>query len=380
MNNRKTIAFCLVRLLFSMPSCSSSEKPFSSSKVLLHKAEGIQSTVRLNSAEELNSLIRYEDCVVFVTKEGCSHCEVDIPVLNAFIEDSESVIYSIDYTVYKEAFEASSNAMGTYANLLPSIRYTPTYLFYQEGKLLQVKIPEKDYSYSELKEMLSSYTMEIPLYQLNDFSYHEEDGYTYLSNSEELEETKVLDTLGYSTVSLDKKIQEEKASVLYTWRRCNDCKDYRLYCFNDFLTKTDKKIYYYEVDGYYLLKRQSEESLRNLGLEMWASFSKRYHLISDSYYNTDVLGNKAGFAPTLVTYQRGSYSSMDVYLNETDLVENEDHTLSYRMTFHPEVAEFKSDTKVDSNDSSSKEKARKELASKARTYDLKASKEYLASL
>ena len=379
MKKQKGFVFSLSLLLsfLCLPSCSGRDND----KVLLHKKEGIQSTIRLNSAEELNSLVRYESSLVMVTQTGCEHCEAQLPVLNQFIQETETVIYSIDYSAYKEAYEAESNSIGTYANLLPRVFSTPTYLFYGEGSLKEAKVPTSDMDLTGMKEMIYSYSELIPLYQLNDTTYNSRDGYTYISNSEELEEAKNLDTLGYSTTELDKKIQdEEKITVLYTWRRCLDCKDYRLSFFDDFLLKSTKKIYYYEIDGYYLLKRQSDETLRDLGLNMWASFSEKYHLITDAYYNTDILGNKAGFAPTMVTYEKGSYSSMDVYLNEVGYKTNDDGTLSYTMAFHEDVLALKSDTKVSDGDSDSQKKARSELSSKARTIDLEKSKEYLSSL
>ena len=82
----------------------------------------------------------------------------------------------------------------------------------------------------------------------------------------------------------------------------------------------------------------------------------------------------------MVTYEKGSYSSMDVYLNEVGYKTNNDGTLSYTMAFHEDVLALKSDTKVSDGDSDSQKKARSELSSKARTIDLEKSKEYLSSL
>lgn len=381
----------LIPLLFLssfsfLPSCQGEKYPaYESDKILLHKAEGIQSLVNLSTVEELNSVCRYDDAMVFVYLVGCSHCEEQSVYLNQYIQNTESVIYAVDYYVYLQAYDSEDNQSGSYVNLYPACHATPMYLFYSEGTLKNAISTGIDAnSYEEYVQGFSSKVLEIPLYQLNDFTYNSEDGYTYFTTSEAEEDTKSLDTLGYTTDNLDALLASgEKATVLYTWRRCTDCKSYRSYVFNEFITSTDKAIYFYEIDGYYLLKRQSDETLRNLGLEKWATFSSKYHLYTEDYYNSDVLGNKAGVAPTIVTYDQGEYSSMDVYLNEMNPTRNEDGTLSYSMAFHSEAKEAKSDTTVEENydvTDDSYIQAQNELADKVLDIDIRLGKEYLQNL
>ena len=210
---------------------------------------------------------------------------------------------------------------------------------------------------------------------INDVTYH------YFLTNESVEETSTLDLLGFSTTSLDQKIKEkEKSTILFTWRRCGDCKSLRENILDDFFkTNPESRIYYYEVDGYYLLKRQSEENLRNLGLNMWSSFSTKYHLYNEDFYNLDALDNKAGYVPTFVTYQDGAYQDMEVYLNESKPIRNEDGTLSFTMAFHEECKQLKSDTIVDKKDTTSAkyQKALQELYFKAMTIDITKANDYL---
>jgi hypothetical protein len=112
---------------------------------------------------------------------------------------------------------------------------------------------------------------------------------------------------------------------------------------------------------------------------MWSSFSTKYHLYNKDFYNLDALDNKAGYVPTFVTYQDGAYQDMEVYLNESKPIRNEDGTLSFTMAFHEECKQLKSDTIVDKKDTTSAkyQKALQELYFKAMTIDITKANDYL---
>lgn len=402
MKNKKIIVSLLLLLSFSLPGCvnndsSSFSSPSSSSPtkeivmedIALKKAKGVSSTFLITSAEQLRSITRYEDAIVFVSQPNCIHCNAERKLLSRYIKENEVIIYEVEYLTYKEAYLDESNNIGDYMSQFPTVTRTPTYLFYKEGKFNHKFVgrfasssadPE---NYFIFKTILESYSYINNFYMLNDFETSSINDVTYHSflTNESVEETSTLDLLGFSTTSLDQKIKEkEKSTILFIWRRCGDCKSLRENILDDFFkTNPESRIYYYEVDGYYLLKRQSEENLRNLGLNMWSSFSTKYHLYNEDFYNLDALDNKAGYVPTFVTYQDGAYQDMEVYLNESKPIRNEDGTLSFTMAFHEECKQLKSDTIVDKKDTTSAkyQKALQELYFKAMTIDITKANDYL---
>ncbi len=123
----------------------------------------------------------------------------------------------------------------------------------------------------------------------------------------------------------------------------------------------------------------SGETEKNLGLSMWSSFSKKFHLYNEDFYQVDINGNKAGYTPTIVEYRNGVYHSMEVYLNEGNPKIDENQHLYYSTAFHEEVKNLRSDTKVEKEDELNEDyqKALKELSKKAKEYDQKHALSYL---
>ena len=379
---KKTNLFFLFCLLpFSLLSCNgkSEAENEAENKILLKKAEGVTTMFHLLSADQLRSVTRYEDAVIFVSLPNCSHCKKERTFLDEYIKNTQCILYDISFDIYQEAYDDQTNSIGEYAFQFPKVTGTPTYLFYKNGKLTASHIAGfGNDSYNDFVDTFEKYVRPINLYMTNDyFSGKENDGlieYQYFDNSENLEQTKNLDILGFSTETMKQKIQEEKnITILFTWRRCQDCSSLR----NDFLNvylleHQDKKIYYYEIDGYAQLKRMSDATYRTLGLNMWSDFSNEFKLIDDDFFHIDDLGNHAGYTPTIVHYENGKYVSKEVYLNEEEVIMNDDYTLSYSKAFHSEAKALKSDTKVKNNDTtdSNYQKALKELNNKVKEYDL----------
>ncbi len=374
-------------LSFSLPSCQNTKTE--KNKILLKKAENVSTLFYIRSAEELRSITRYEDCVILISKPYCNYCENDRVYLQKYISTTNAILYEVTYMTYIEAYDDESNQIGDYAFQYPRVTGTPTYLFYKNGRLTDSHVGAYSQKpYDDFLSVFSSKIHPINLYMLNDYtSGSEDDGtvfYHYMDTSESKEETKNLDLLGFGTTNLECEIQKNASlSVLYTWRRCTDCKSLYEEVLYDFLLDNESfEIRYYETDGYNRLKRMTEENYRNLGLSLWSDFSENFHLYSEDFYHVDKNGQKAGYTPTLVEYQNGSYHSMEVYLNEGDPKIDENHHLYYSMTFHEEVKSLRSSTLVEEDDELNEDyqKALSEISEKAKEYDKKHILSYLKGL
>ncbi|MCR4698826.1 MAG: hypothetical protein K5762_05630 [Bacilli bacterium] len=392
------LLFSILSLLsFSLPGCSnkssSSQPQYVDQRVALHKARGVSSLFMITSAEQLRSITRYEDALLFVTLPTCTHCQAERGFLSRYIKEHEVVLYEVSYATYKEAYEDISNESGDYQGHFPKVTRTPTYVFYKKGKFKEKfvgrfgSISEDVDNYEVFEDVLEGYTYINNLYMLNDYTTTSESdslSYHYFETNESVEETSSLDLLGFGTTSLQEQIKKnEDSTILFTWRRCSDCSSLGLEVFDSFLLEhPEKDIYFYEVDGYYSLKRQDDKTLRDLGLNMWANFSKDYHLYNESFYNVDALGNKAGYVPTFVTFNNNQYVSMNVYANESKPVRNHDGTLSFTMAFHEECKALKSKTQVEEKDTTSDTyiNALKEIYNQALSIDITKTKAYLEGI
>ena len=372
--NKKMTLLLSLSLPFSV-SCKGSET-YEHEKVLLSKSSVLTSTVLLETKQQLQDVTRYDDCMVFVALEGCEYCARTKEVLKNYIFENHTLIYEVERSVYLEAYEDQTNITGTYANLYPKLSGYPFFCFYSNGKLLDV-YNNSILDRKTLDEVLNKSTIETSLSILNDFTYSKLKDSYLIVGSESLEETKSLDTWGYTTELLDKKIAETgKKNILFTWRRCKDCKNYKERIFYKRIVSETEPFYYYECDGYMLLKRQEESPLKELGLNMWSKFCEKYHLSDYSY--TDALENKTGFVPSVVSFLNEEYK-LSVYANYMNIKRNENGTLSYEKAFYEEITKLTSDTKVEIDDlqSSTYHKAKKELDQKAIKIDDKLNLDFL---
>jgi thiol-disulfide isomerase/thioredoxin len=376
-------------LLFLLPSCTidktKNESDETDDRIQLRKAENISHLFFLNSADSLRSITRYEDAVILVSLPNCIHCRKEREYLEKYICETSTILYEVTYQTYQEAYDDESNQLGDYKDEFPLVNKTPTYLFYKDGKFLSEHVGT--YGTNSYDDFLSSFekiVKPINLYMMNDFSTQIEDGenvvYHYLDSAENDSRIEKLDIQGIGTTRLKEFIQNNKQiTILYTWRRCKDCTSYRKNVYNPTRIRyPEKKLYYYEVDGYMLLKRMTDETYQELGLGLWSEFSKDYHLYNEDFYQKDSKDQKSGYTPTVVKYMDGAYKSMDVYLNEGEIHQNSDGTLSYGHYFHKEVGELASDTKCDNDETSeSYQKARRELEEKAMKLDISLSMSFL---
>ena len=350
--------------LFFIPlllnSCHKSDNSYSDNKVSLKRVDDIESVVKLTSKNQLFNIVRYDEATILITKEGCSFCNSTLTEFRDIIKKEHILIYTVDINYYLEAYNDISNKEGQFALLLPKITASPTFLFVKEGKIIDYHTGA--YKENTLEEELKKHVSYSTIYSLN--TYHKEEGDTdyYIDYEEEY------DFAGIDTTALDNKINSDNNfTVLFSWRKCSDCKEFKSEVLRPFFnTYDDKKLYIYEVDGYYSLKNYLDENNNPVQeyLNLWYDFSAKYNLTDYEFY--DKYNHRSGVVPTLLNIY-SSKRKINVFRNDYEVIINDDNTLSYKHSFVSEVTKIKSDTKVNNNDTSSKEyiSALKELQEKA---------------
>lgn len=357
-------------------------------KTFLKTAKGAKYPFRLFSQSEINSIARYEDAAILISRESCSHCQKERKFVDSYIQETESLIYEISLIPnpdhpndlkypYQSLVNANENKSGPYAGLYPEIPGTPTWLFYHEGELIATRVGGMGEDYVEFKKNFADYGTPIRLQVLNDYQTYVGDLSDY--HHFDLDASGKYLSLSYEALedTITKRSSED-VSVVYSWRRCSDCRNYDKILYPFLTSHPETNVFTYELDGYYQKKRtDDDESIRQQGLQEFSDFSKRFSLYSDTYYNTDTYGNKAGVAPTIVNY--GTSLSQNVFANNMNATRNEDGTLSYGMAFLPEVKALKSKTKVKEGDklSDNYQKALRELDDLAFPLEVKASQKFL---
>ena len=375
----KAFFFPLLMASFFLCSCSGNND---NDKVRLHKREGIDSTVSLDTVSQLNTAVNYDDCRIGVTLPTCHYCKEAKSILKPRIKEKERVIYEVDYaSVYKEAYDTYKNSESS--PLYPSGRAkygTPFYRFYKGGSLKATQ-ESSEISEAFFSDRLAKYTVLDNFYQRNDYSYDQSRDTYVFDNTENYSFSENVDYLGFGTKRLDALLSDGKDKiVLYTWRRCHDCQNYSKEVLVPFRKDhPETKIYFYETDGFMVCKRSEEITRRDEVLNLWSRFCIDHHL--SDYPTEDILGNKAGFVPTVVFQSETSYR-LSVFANQQDLIRNDDGSLSFKVAFYPELTTIKSQTKLkdtDAEGSSSYQKALKELREKVQEADVRLNRDFLLS-
>lgn len=364
MKHTTRCCFSALCLLFSLSLASCNRGESEEKRVLLSKKENIDSTVMIHSVKELQDITRYDSCLLYVSLEGCHYCYDTKQILKEYIKENETIIYEVDRSVYASAYDEKTNQEGKYAFLYPRLEGFPGFLFYQNGKLVDSYLNSVE-TKDDLNYMLKDKIYQTNRYCLNDIEFSvREDSYSFVTTeTDEICKSEI--ALGLTTTELEKKIKDQQniekpLNVLYTWRRCSDCKSYQNSVLIPFMKKNENaKLYYYETDGFMQLKRREDEIGEHV-LSLWTSFCKEFHLDSFSVENEEQ--SIPGFVPCVISYQNDKYE-FSIFLNQQDLRRNEDGTLSYYHTWYEELKKIHSKTKVKQGDSTSStyQKAMKEL-------------------
>lgn len=356
-------------LPFFLSGCSSSFSDSINGRILAYKNDLLTSYVEIQSAKELDSIARYDDALIIVTREDCSACQKAFHELVPYIEERHYLIYSVDANYYWECYSSPDNSVGQFANLYPKIAGTPTFLFYRSGRLVEAH--SGNYSEGTSSKELDDVFLDYGLNIANDFLSTTKG--TFVNDKAEK-----IDSLGYGTQTLDELLSTgERVSVLFTWKRCQDCEEYKEEVLFPFLKDRESNVplYVYELDGYYQLKRSDNPEWMREGLTLFSNFSRTFGL--DRYPVEDILGNISGVAPTLITYLSDGSRSLSVYRNDLNPMINDDGTLSFHQSFYPEVLELRSKTIVRDELSSSYEKALEEITDAAVELEREYCLEYL---
>lgn len=354
---KKRNLFFIPSFLLTLFSCQGNPSgTLTGSQIYATKMEGLDSYVEIQSSEELNSIARFDNALVIVTQPFCSACEGLYPILKDLIQEYHYLIYTVDVSIYNVNYLAEDNRIGTYAFLYQEVKGTPTFLYFRDGKAVDAY---GGFNADTAKEKILSHFVDRDIYLVNDLAETENGSYTF-------DHSAKLDSLGYGTKTLEdilSRQSRERINILFSWRRCKDCKEYKERVLYPYLANNEHgPVYVYELDGYYLLKRSEDESLMEEGLSLFSDFSRKFFLAD--YPVEDSLGNLAGVAPTLVTYYQNSHA-ISVFRNDFDPFINKGGTVSYGQSFYPDVLSLKSDSTADKVSSPAFAKALDELSDKA---------------
>lgn len=375
------LSLLLSFFLLPLTGCKSQEKKHQPlnipGKISLPKKEGIDSFVYIETDQQLNEIARYDTAGIIVSREGCQYCDSLLYSLRGnkdgngiysegYIYRTSSVFYLVDYQTYLTCYSSSYNKEGSYARLFPEVTGTPVLLFYENGKLINSKVghffslpPDRidksdgEKNFRNTQSVLSSYLYDTEYYTLNTFTRVQSTASFY--NTYYLEDRdEEDDTLGFSTKTLDEKLdQQESRIILYVWRRCKDCKDLKDRLILPYLHSTKKKLYFYELDGYFLKRRSDNPEEKDRGEKLWQDFSFRYHLDDIPGYQNSY--GKTGAVPAIIRYaENGIQHETLTFRNDTGLAMDSSGYLSYQTSVYAEIRNLKSPKKSSSEDPASK--------------------------
>lgn len=340
----------------SLTSCNESNGIDIGDKILSYKSLVATAPVVIQTLSDLNNIVHNDDCIIYVSQAGCQSCEALEPELLAYIEETKNLIYEVDIQLYSQAYNSIDNEVGQYADLFPRLSVTPSFLFYRGGALKHAIVSA--IAPNTLSDLMSEYVYDVPFYSLNSFNkigdrfylfQYEEDGDKYFSSA---------DLANFIS-------SKDSATILYTWRNCSDCKEFKANVLEPFLISEEvKPVYFFETSNFYEARNSSDMEVSEKGSLEWEAFCLQYHLSDYSF--VDAFSNEAGVTPTIVNYQ-GDEHYLAIFRNDRSFYRDEQGYLRYQYSFYDEVKELHSDTKVEEGDttSSNYQKAISELREKA---------------
>ena len=270
-------------MLFSMSSCN---KPVSDKFMLKANIEN-QTLIQLENNSLKEKIINEESFVLVILLNGCSSClSFKENVINPFINETKSTIYSIDSLLLDQSEQYENK---------PTYKVAPSILIYKKGKLENIKAYKADdKTFSDLdsfKEYLYTYTIQPKMIEL-------------------------------SEQFTDSKIANNDSFILYVgWYRCGDCISLNDEVITSYLKEKDITIYYLESDKYRSVKPleepilstnpTDEEIIAKQNWDNWINFTSKYGF--NTYRN--------GRVPSLIYFENGIAKEFIVYRNDV-VVEN----------------------------------------------------------
>lgn len=331
--------------LLSQISCNNKNTPNtpSTSSLYIKRKEGIKGLVKLETAKQVSDIAEYEDMIIVISQPSCKWCHRYYPLIEQFIENTESIIYEVEYSIYAQ--------LDSDKYKVKEITGTPTLLFLDNQKIVDIQGVASYDDYNEVYKQIVENSTFTNYYNLNDYTLktrkYTVNGKEIISTYYALDVDEYTDALGYTSLTLEDKINNNNIVVLYTWRRCNDCKQLKEDILDNYLNEEEnknKRIYYYEVDGFMQKKRAENEEDKKEGIKLWYEFNQKF---SFTYYPSfsydDITALTTSVTPTMISYPS---KENVVYLNDSSVNLNDDRTLSYQESFFDEIKNIKTESKV----------------------------------
>lgn len=292
----KKLFVCLFVGVFIIVLCSSCGCK-KQGKVSLQVGDMNSTSYTKITLEEVDSKVEYkENFILYVYKSDCGNCAMFKPILENAIRERHLTVYAIE----------SKNI--TSGHELRSLKYVPSIVLYEKGKIVFKTDPVKNEDYFSNN--------------LNFLSFL--DKYTYMP------------TLYYiNKAQLDEKISNNENFIIYYSRSsCTDCSYLNDNFLREYLNKNINSKHFYiietDVEGirYFNgsspsnLDEASEDEIR--AAQQWQSFKDDYGLSNIN----NILGHGVGYVPTFQYYENGEIKEMMVYFNDCEYIKNEDNSYS----------------------------------------------------
>lgn len=278
-------AVTIVSTLFGLSGCNNNN----AQKAVIQKSEAIEKVIEIDADQLENMVTNKVDFMLILELQGCSTCMRLVNIANEFIEETEFLVYLIDDTEYRKMI--SQGEALNYPNsqkVFPRSPVYPSFFIINDG--------EK--SYTNTYKDSSNFFRTYDVFKSTVYRYIENNGlYTLVDYTIAPSNDRV--TLDYlSTVYLDSKVNDiDKSVILFTQIDCPDCRYFSQNFLADYIAKTNKKLYSFEVSE---IKRNGSSD------GSWNQFKIDYGFSS---YRT-------GRVPVIVTYESGEFQSMVVFVND----------------------------------------------------------------
>lgn len=302
--------------LGGLSSCNNSD-----SQVLSLKSESLDSYVKMTADDVEYHISTEDDFVLMVSQKTCSACTIAKKLLRTYISETNNLIYDIELSDY-ETISASNKD-------LPTVKNTPTFLFFKGGSLLK-KIEGFKNDYDDFKNTLNRYIYSRNLYTLNTYEkVSENSDWYYVENKSD-------------TSTLDNAISSNKdLTVYYSWLICSDCHNFHEKIYTKYINSLNSNIKAYEFEVTYFRsgKPGTKPNEGEEGYEeymRWLNFANKYGF--GEY--------RDGKIPALVNYQNGQVNEYAIFANDSNVVE-ENGTFRYGTTYYDEVKEIRANSKAE---------------------------------
>lgn len=288
MKKKFLITLSLSTILVSLlGSCSNNNN-----KICVYKYEDIDSFVYLEKDELLSLISTSQNFILVVGEEGCSSCEyIKDPYID-YIKKYHNIVYWVETPTYLEVSKALENDDNYY--LSPGITSATTLIF-ENGKNIKTIPYDSNLYFSDTKldSTLSSYVSNRGTYLINDLDVYKYNANVSMYKINLQTQNKLNETIASSN----------QVKILYSWKNCGDCKEFKVNYLNNFFKNNNIKLYEYDV--HYL---RSQDDLTN--------FKKFADEVGLSSY-------REGKVPSIITYENSSKVDMIVYSNDVIKKENE---------------------------------------------------------